>query len=200
MCIFNGHSYANNQGPLYELSVQQIVDCATSKYGNDGCNGGLPNGAWNYLETHGQEKNSDYPYTAKDGTCKYDSAKGKVKTQSESAYSWAGPGDGKTSTTAEIMASVTITPNAVGIAASSLVFQTYKSGVITSSKCGHRMDHEVAVFGYDSTASEPYWLVRNSWGSSWGEDGYVRLGQTTGRGICGINQDVVYPNPVSAWE
>lgn len=67
-------------GTLYVLAPQQLVDCAGHKYGNLGCNGGDYPGAWNYLESHGQELEADYPYTAKDGTCSYNSAKGKVKT------------------------------------------------------------------------------------------------------------------------
>ena len=157
-----------------------------------GCNGGDYWGSWDYLETHGQELNSTYPYTAKDGTCKYSSSKGLVATASGSPYVRV---DGNS---ASMMAGCDVKPNAVGINASSLVFQTYTSGVITSSKCRTAMDHAVTIDGYDSGAAEPYWLVRNSWGASWGEAGYVKIGMSTGKGICGINQDVGYPNTV-AW-
>jgi len=78
------------------------------------------------------------------------------------------------------------------------VFQSYKSGVITSAACGTNIDHAVVATGYDSTASEPYYLVRNSWGTSWGDKGYVKIGMSSGKGICGINQYVYYPH-TAAW-
>lgn len=86
-----------------------------------------------------------------------------------------------------------IKPNSVSIEADTFVFQTYSSGVLTSSKCGTSLDHAVGLYGYDSTASTPYWIVRNSWGTSWGQAGYIYIGMATGAGICGINKDVRYP-------
>ena len=88
----------------------------------------------------------------------------------------------------------------IAIQANQLSFQSYSSGVLTSG-CGPLLDHAVALEGYNNTASTPYWIVRNSWGSGWGEGGYIRIGMGTegsiannGKGLCGINQDVGYPN------
>jgi len=87
------------------------------------------------------------------------------------------------------MAALDTAPVSVAIAADSYVFQTYHSGVLDSSSCGTRLDHAVAAVGY-ATGSQPYYIVRNSWGASWGDKGYVMIAQATGKGICGINQKV----------
>lgn len=93
-------------------------------------------------------------------------------------------------------------PCAIGINASGFRFSTYNSGVLT--KCTNSsMNHAVVLDGYDSTADEPYWRVRNSWGTGWGEDGYILIGMdgdaNNGKGPCGINQDVDYPTAGKAW-
>lgn len=83
----------------------------------------------------------------------------------------------------------------IAIQANQLSFQSYSSGVLTSG-CGPLLDHAVALEGYNNTASTPYWIVRNSWGSSWGQSGYILLGQGDGAsrvpkaGVCGIRQKV----------
>lgn len=85
------------------------------------------------------------------------------------------------------MSAIDIKPNAVAVRAGGLVFQTYSSGVITSTRCGTAVDHAITAVGYDSAATEPYFIVRNSWGGAWGDAGYVNIGMATGKGICGIN-------------
>jgi len=95
-----------------------------------------------------------------------------------------------------MMSSVGIKPNSISIEADTFVFQTYKSGVLTSSKCGTSLDHAVGLWGYNQGSS--YWIVRNSWGTGWGQAGYIYIGMSTGAGICGINKDVRYPS-TTAW-
>lgn len=170
-------------GSLFVLSPQQLVDCAGYRYGNLGCNGGWYYQAWNYLQTHGQMLNSVYPYTAKDGTCKYNASEGKVETTSQ--------GTQVTGNSSSIMAAINKKPISVAIEADTYVFQSYTSGVITSTSCGTQLDHAVQAVGYNSSANPPYYIVRNSWGASWGESGYVNIEMTTsGDGICGINENV----------
>lgn len=93
-----------------------------------------------------------------------------------------------------MMNGIDIKPNEVSIHASSRVFQTYSSGVITSSQCGTSTNHAVVAVGYNSTASDPYFIVRNSWGVDWGDFGYVNIGMAAPYpGTCGIKQRIGYP-------
>ena len=86
-------------------------------------------------------------------------------------------------------------PIAISIDAGSWVFQSYTGGVLDSTSCGVSTNHAVAIVGYgnDSASGLDYWLVLNSWGTGWGDDGYVKIGMADGDGICGINQVVYYP-------
>jgi C1A family cysteine protease len=84
----------------------------------------------------------------------------------------------------------------VAIEADTMVFQFYTKGVLNSKSCGEQLDHGVAVVGYGSSGSTEYYIVRNSWGSSWGESGYIRIAIVDGNGICGIQMEPVYPDSV----
>ena len=87
-------------------------------------------------------------------------------------------------------------PVSVAIEADTRTFQLYTGGVITSSACGTSLDHGVLVVGYGVESNQPYWLVKNSWGTSWGEDGYVKIGKsdsTHDKGVCGIAMQPSYP-------
>lgn len=175
-------SYCINTNTLYTLSPQQIVDCSGS-YGNQGCNGGWYYYAWQYLETHGQEQESAYPYTGVDGTCSYNSSNGKVKTTSG--------GSQVTGNTAAMSAAIYKQPVSVAIQANTSVFQSYTSGIIMNgSGCGIFLDHAVQAVGFNFSGSTPYYIVRNSWGASWGENGFVNMEATNGQyGTCGINEN-----------
>lgn len=86
------------------------------------------------------------------------------------------------------------TPNTVYVEANQPVFQQYTSGVITSSSCGTNTDHAILAVGYHtSTSGDNYWIVENSWGTGWGQAGYVYIGMAPGSGVCGINTGVYYP-------
>merc|ERR1719502_2254012 len=88
---------------------------------------------------------------------------------------------------------VTKGPVSVAIEADKQAFQLYKSGVFTSATCGTKLDHGVLVVGYgtDSEADMPYWKVKNSWGASWGDQGYIRI--ESGKNLCGITLSASYP-------
>jgi len=175
--------YAIKTGTLNSLSEQELVDCAGRSYGCDGCNGGQMTGAMEYAAKEGGLcSESEYKYTARDGTCrasscgkKYDANKGykAVTKHSSSALEQA---------TAEGCVSI-------GIEADQTAFQHYSSGVLTGS-CGTRIDHGVLVVGYGTSGSQKYWKVKNSWGETWGDRGYVLIcrdcGKNGDQGECGI--------------
>jgi C1A family cysteine protease len=98
-----------------------------------------------------------------------------------------------TQTKQNMMTSVTTAPMSIAIQANQIAFQSYSSGVLTSG-CGPLLDHAVQLVGYNSDTSTPYWIVRNSWGASWGKSGFIYIGQGQGSGIapnagvCGINE------------
>ena len=175
--------YAIKTGTLNSLSEQELVDCAGRSYGCDGCNGGQMTGAMEYAAKEGGLcSEEEYKYTARDGTCKasscgkkYDANKGykAVTKHSSSALE---------SATAEGCVSI-------GIEADQTAFQHYSSGVLTGT-CGTRIDHGVLVVGYGTSGSQKYWKVKNSWGETWGERGYILIcrdcGKNGNQGECGI--------------
>ncbi len=148
-------------GKLQSLSEQQLVDCSKS-YGDNGCNGGWMDNAFNYVHDHGLTTESSYAYTARDGTCK----------SATSVVSLSGHTDVATNSESQLLAAVAQQPVSVAIDANNL--SAYKSGSISS--CGSGVDHGVLVVGY----TENDFIVKNSWGSGWGESGYFRLARNTG--------------------
>ena len=166
-------------GSLQSFSEQQLVDCSTM---NNGCNGGLMDYAFMYVESHPLQLESDYPYTARDGSCKYVASKGvgKVRTFKDVSRDTSG---------SQLMAALAKGPVSVAIEADQFVFQGYTSGVITSG-CGSNLDHGVLAVGYGNEAGSDYILVKNSWGASWGDQGYVKIAPSQ----CGITLQPSYPS------
>jgi hypothetical protein len=188
-------SIENGTTPV-ALSTQQLVSCS-SAYGNAGCNGGWYYYAWNYLQVNAQETEASYPYSSGSknfgitGTCTANEALGVVKTDSPTDYVKVGR------TVAEIQSALNLQPTSIAIDASMPIFQSYTGGVITNaSLCGTTLDHAVVAVGYgtDATTGIAYFIVRNSWGSSWGLGGFVYLEATNYPGMCGMNSKVYYPN------
>jgi C1A family cysteine protease len=184
--VESSYAIGTNTSPL-NLSEQQMVSCSKL---NLGCNGGNFNYAWNYLKNSPQELNSDYPYTSGTGVsgkCTYNAALGKISTAATAFVAVSGD-------PASMQSAVAVKPNSVAIEADTAYFQSYTSGIMDSTACGTTLDHAVVIVGYGtSSTGVAYWTVRNSWGTSWGENGYFQVAQSTGLGICGINQDVAYP-------
>mmetsp|Transcript_52378 Transcript_52378/g.59867 ORF Transcript_52378/g.59867 Transcript_52378/m.59867 type:complete len:362 (-) Transcript_52378:423-1508(-) len=172
-------------GKLESFSEQQLVDCSGS-YGNQGCSGGLMDDAFKYVEKYGIEKESDYPYEGSDGTCHYDASK--------VAFRISGYQDVPQKDNLQLKAAVAQQPVSVAIEADQLAFQFYSGGVLTGN-CGTKLDHGVLVVGYGTDDDTKYWKVKNSWGGSWGEEGYVRIERTDGTaaGKCGIALSASYP-------
>ena len=178
-------------GTLLSFSEQQLVDCAYIKYGNYGCNGGLQENAYKYYEAgYKAELESVYPYTSGTGTkgsCQYSASSATAVDVSN--YTNVTPDN-----VDQMKAALNQQPLAVSIEADKFCFQTYKSGVLNNPNCGTNLDHAVLAVGYgtDATAGD-YWLVKNSWGTSWGESGYIRLAIVDGEGTCGVQMDPLFP-------
>ncbi|KAH7845670.1 hypothetical protein Vadar_004617 [Vaccinium darrowii] len=174
-------------GELIELSEQELVDCDT-KY-DAGCNGGLMDYAFEFIiENGGIDTESDYPYLGVDSTC--DQTRKNAKVVSIDGYEDVPPYNEKA-----LKKAVAHQPISVAIEASGREFQLYLSGVFTG-ECGMALDHGVAVVGYGTENDVDYWIVRNSWGTSWGEHGYIRMERNvaeTFAGKCGIAMQSSYP-------
>jgi C1A family cysteine protease len=153
---------------LTSLSEQDLVSCDHN--GDQGCNGGLMDNAFKWVEENGICTEADYAYTSGTGvtgdcvsTCKPYMAITNftdVTPQDEDALKVA----------------VAQQPVSVAIEADKPIFQLYKSGVLKSAYCGTQLDHGVGVVGYgttDDSFKTDYWKVKNSWGASWGMDGCV---------------------------
>jgi len=171
------------KGQLIDLSEQQLVDCATGPtYGSHGCNGGQMEGAFKYIVSNGQCTLSTYPYKAVDGNCQRCSAVVHISSCS----------DVKPNDQLSLKAAVAKQPVAIAIEADTRYFQSYSSGILTSSSCGTTLDHGVLIVGYGEENGQKYWLVKNSWSTTWGDKGYVKIARsesTNDAGICGIAMD-----------
>jgi C1A family cysteine protease len=168
------------------FSEQNLVDCSQS-YGNQGCDGGLMDDAFQYVAANGIDLEANYPYTAEDGSC---STSGKAYLQGIS-FTDVTPDDED-----QLKAAVAQQPVSVAIEADQEVFQGYTGGVINDASCGTQLDHGVLVVGYghDSASGLDYWKVKNSWSATWGMDGYVLIARGTGgAGMCGIASLPSYP-------
>jgi len=169
-------------GHLTSLSEQQLVDCSTS-YGNAGCNGGLMDSAFKYVQANGLCLESAYPYSAKNGACKSSSCAPSTDSKI-TGYKDV------THTENALGAAVDLTPVSIAIEADQSGFQLYKSGVFCGT-CGTSLDHGVLAVGYGDEGTSPYWKVKNSWGTSWGESGYIRLCRNSNK--CGLSNEPSYP-------
>jgi C1A family cysteine protease len=168
-------------GKLVSYSEQNLVDCDKV---DGACDGGWMDDAFTWVKGNGGLcTEADYPYTGKEATCKTSCA----KDGNAAPISFT---DVTASNAAAFETAVATTPVSVAIDATTS-FQLYKSGVF-SGNCGTRLNHGVLAVGYTSDA----WIVKNSWGADWGEDGYIRMSRTAGGadGQCGIYLAASYPN------
>jgi len=170
-------------GSLKSFSEQQLVSCSKQ---NSGCNGGLMDYAFEYIASGNPlELESSYPYTSGAGrvaSCKYSKSRG---VGTVSAHK-----DVTVGSKSQFKAAVAQQPVAVAIEADQMAFQAYTSGVI-SSGCGTRLDHGVLAVGYGTMNGVEYALVKNSWGPSWGDEGYVRM--SIDNNSCGVLNSASYP-------
>ncbi|XP_050300878.1 procathepsin L-like [Anthonomus grandis grandis] len=173
--------WARRTKKLVSLSEQNLVDCSWF-YGNHGCSGGWMENAIDYIiNNHGIDTEQSYPYLARNFFCHYN-PRAKGATASQVVL---------TKNELELQAAVaTVGPVAVAIEVSSN-FYKYSRGVYDDDACGQNANHALLVVGYGVEEGKPYWLVKNSWGPSWGEEGYIKM--VRNRNLCGIADHGTYP-------
>jgi len=164
-------------GNLISLSEQNLMDCS-SAYGNQGCNGGLMDDAFRYIiANNGIDREADYPYQGVVGTCRYQVAWTGATIKSFS--------DVQSGNEGALASAANNQPVSVAIDASHQSFQLYTSGIYNEPACSTTaLDHGVLVVGYGSDNGD-YWIVKNSWGTTWGMQGYIWMTRNGGN-QCGI--------------
>ncbi|GKY99460.1 hypothetical protein MPSEU_000900500 [Mayamaea pseudoterrestris] len=177
-------------GELVSLSEQNLLDCDDVDLG---CNGGLMDNAFKFAKEGGLCSEADYPYLEHaNNFCSTNCT--PVSGTSVKTFVDVPSGNEKA-----LLSAVAMQPVSVAIEGSSFSFQFYKDGVLTSDACGRNgnIDHGVLAVGYgtDLDTQEPYFLVKNSWGDTWGDGGYVKIGRKTTNqfGICSILKMASFP-------
>uniref|UniRef100_A0A914H024 Cathepsin L-like n=2 Tax=Globodera rostochiensis TaxID=31243 RepID=A0A914H024_GLORO len=180
--------HARQTGQLISLSEQNLIDCS-KKYGNMGCNGGIMDNAFQYIkDNNGVDKELDYPYKAKTGKkCLF---KRNDVGATDTGFFDIAEGDEERLK----IAVATQGPVSVAIDAGHRSFQLYTHGVYFEKECSpENLDHGVLVVGYGTDAQQgDYWIVKNSWGAHWGEQGYIRMARNR-KNNCGIASHASYP-------
>jgi C1A family cysteine protease len=182
-------AWAISTGELIDLSEQELVDCAIGfNYGSHGCSGGQMDGGFKFIIENGLCSAREYPYTSgitkTEGSCQSKLCDSVIRFEGMASCSDVLPND-------ELLLKFAVAqqPVAVAIEADTRYFQFYSGGILDSVECGTKLDHGVLIVGYGEEDGKKYWLVKNSWSSSWGEDGYVKIARSDSRnndGICGI--------------
>ena len=171
-------AYALEKNKTVVLSEQQLVDCAGS-YGNSGCNGGWEASALNYILHVGVVSSNYYPYMAILQECKSNVIKRRTKHYIKSwTFVARGP-----KAHIEALQSRPLT----GSFYVERTFQSYGGGIYTISECNLEANHALGIVGYDiSNPAEPYFILRNSWGTYWGDQGYAKMSIHEDDGVCGF--------------
>jgi len=169
-------------GKLLSFAEQQLVDC--SKDVCYGCQGGWPYKALEYIQKSGICAEGDYPYTARDGTCKDSQSTPALKPGAITAYL-------NISNEAAMLEALAKGPVSVLVEADRSAFQYYHAGILDDASCGTQIDHAITAVGYGTEGGKNYWNIKNSWGTSWGAKGYIRF--VRDKNQCGISGGAIMP-------
>jgi C1A family cysteine protease len=191
-------AYEIKYGTLESFSEQNFVDCDNRKGGGKdmGCNGGLMDNAFDWAAKNGGVcLEADYPYTSGDtkkaGTCDQSQCTKNANVAPKSHT------DVKKNSDDAMMSALAQQPVSIAIQADQKDFQLYTSGVFTGD-CGAQLDHGVLAVGYGTQSGTDFYKVKNSWGETWGDAGYILLGRgsqyNNGAGQCGMLSSASYPN------
>lgn len=169
-------AYALKHGNLPILAPQELVDCVKTNYG---CSGGMIDNTLEFILDNGLNEEKEYPYSARNGACHGTPTSYKL----EQCFDIP-PGN-------ELLLkdAVAHSPVVACIEADQRAFQFYRSGILKKNSCGTNLDHAIQVVGYGEENGVKYWIIRNSWGKSWGDNGFVRLERTENTrndGTCGV--------------
>uniref|UniRef100_A0A0N4ZFG6 Cathepsin L-like n=1 Tax=Parastrongyloides trichosuri TaxID=131310 RepID=A0A0N4ZFG6_PARTI len=170
-------------GELISLSEQNILDCL----GYDGCQGGWMNNVFNFIKNeHGIDKESEYPYVGKTTTCKFNIS--QVGATDKGYYNIPVNDE-----EALKKAVAFVGPISIAIDVNHSSFMNYKSGIWSEEKCSSsRLNHAVLIVGYGSYGNEDYWIVKNSWSTLWGDNGYILIARNKNN-MCGVASAASYP-------
>jgi len=174
-------AYQIATGTLLSLSEQELVSC---DHGSNGCQGGSMDQAIQWIETNPLCLESDYPYTSGGGQS------GQCKTSCQGKVTVTGLKDVPANENA-LMAALLKGPVSIAIEADKSAFQGYNGGILDNPACGKQLDHGVLLVAYGTDKGTQYWKIKNSWGATWGEEGYIRF--IRGKDQCGLADQAVYP-------
>ena len=184
--------------PVDRLSEQELVDCSKE---NNGCNGGFMHTAFDYIiKEKGLSSEEKYPYLAKTMDCRHSNCAvddqenfiPKLKGSSLINYEFTVP-----KSIIDRLLSIQISPICIALDASSIYFRFYKSGVIDIDLKEQKLNHAVLLVGYGYDEEGLYWIIQNSWGEKWGENGFCKIRVKEGDGILLSNLYGVYPTKVN---
>ena len=180
-------AWAIKNNILYNLSQQELIDCSILDHG---CHGGSMDLAFLFIKNHGLCTNLSYPYQAKKEKCQKNNCEPVVHIKNHT--------DVTQNNENELKNAVSIQPVSVAIQANKRSFQMYQSGIYNDYDCGTKLDHGVLAVGYghDNDLNMSYWIIKNSWGTEWGDNGYIKIERNINdtRGLCGIAMMPSYPD------
>ena len=182
--------YSVYKGEKVSLSEQELVDCSYM-YGNLGCSGGMVDRAYRYAKRFGLSSEKSYAYQASNHLCKFKTMSSGANKTFITGWQYVGPFN-ETRLTETLY---NVGPIAVAIDASGDGFRFYKSGVFDN--CGYQLNHAVLLVGYGVENGQDYYIIKNSWGATYGDKGYIKISRGKHlMGTCGVATIPIYPQVV----